>query len=196
MSMPDQKMSWPRTPCTEYEDQILDLEQGQLSEPARGVLELHLAGCPACRQFAEELQSLDAALAREFQRKELPASFKEALLSRIDAATASVTPELVARRKAAIESEFRRQSAGLLKRVVGERWSSFLDALGLATLALVMVVMLQQMLFQDFDVSALLTKALTHQLASYVIWMAAAASVIGAVWIGLRGNLRCVVPWA
>ena len=87
-------------------------------------------------------------------------------------------------------------TTGLLKRVVGERWSSFLDALGLATLALVMVVMLQQMLFQDFDVSALLTKALTHQLASYVIWMAAAASVIGAVWIGLRGKVRGVGPWA
>src|SRR5882672_7629033 len=188
MFMPDQKMSWQRTPCTEYEDQILDLEHGQLSEPARGVLESHLAGCPACRQFAEELQLLDSALAGEFQRKELPGSFKVALLSRIDAATASVTPELVTRRKEAIESEFRQQSAGLLKRVVRERWSSFLDGIGLATLALVMALMLQRMLLQDFYVSALLTKALTNQLASYVIWGAGAASVIGAVWIGLRGK--------
>src|SRR5713226_5622507 len=167
MSMPDHKMSWPRTPCTEYEDQILDLEHGHLSEPARGVLESHLAGCPACRQFAGELQSLDAALAWKFQRKELPASFKVALLSRIDAATASVTPELVARRKEAIESEFRRQSTGLLKRVVRERWRSFLDGLGLATLALVMALMLRRVLLQDFDVSALLPGAFTDQLASY-----------------------------
>ena len=196
MSMPDQKMSWPRTPCAEYENQILDLEHGQLSEPGRGVLESHLAGCPACQQFAEELQSLDATLAGEFQCKELPASFKVALLSRIDAATASVTPELVARRKEAIESEFRRQSAGLLKRVVRERWSSFLDGLGLATLALVIALMLRRVLLQDFDVSALLPRALTDQLASYVIWMAAAASVIGAVWIGLRGKVRGVGPWA
>src|SRR5207248_676988 len=103
-----QSMSWRRTPCAEFEDQILDLQHGQLSEPGRGVAEAHLAGCPACRQFAEDLQSLDAALASEFRRKELPASFKVALLFRIDAATASVTPELVARRKEAIESEFRR----------------------------------------------------------------------------------------
>ena len=194
--MPDQKMSWPRTPCTEYEDQILDLDHGYLSEPARGVLESHLAGCPACRQFAEELQLLDSALAGEFQRKELPGSFKVALLSRIDAATASVTPELVTRRKEAIESEFRRQSAGLLKRIVRERWSSFLDGLGLATLALVMALMLQRMLFQDFDASALLAKGLTDQVAIYAIWVAAAASVISAVWLGLRGSLRRVGRWA
>ena len=195
MSMPDHKMSWPHTPCTEYEDEILDLEHGQLSEPARGVLESHLADCPACRQFAEELQSLDAALVGEFQRKELPGSFKVALLSRIDSASASVTPELVARRKGAIESEFRRQSAGLLKRVVRERLSSFLDGLGIATLALVIALMLQRMLFQGFDLSALLPKVLADQAAIYVVWMVAAASVIGAVWIGLRGKVRRVVAW-
>src|SRR6267142_1696048 len=118
MFTPDQSMRWPRTPCAEFEDQILDLQDAQLTEPARSAMQAHLAGCPACQQFAEDLQSLDAALAGEFQSKELPVSFKVALLSRIDAATASVTPELVARRKEAIESEFRQQSAGLLKRVV------------------------------------------------------------------------------
>src|SRR5882724_3025232 len=190
MFMPDKIINWQRTPCAEFEDLILDLQDGKLSEPARRGVEAHLAGCPACRQFSEDFQSLDAALAGEFQPKELPVSFKVALLSRIDAATTSVTPELVARRKEAIEHEFRRQSAGLLKRVVRERWSSFLDGLGIVTLGLVMALLLQRVLFQDFDISALLPRALTDQLTIDVIWVAAAASVMGAVWIGLRGKLR------
>jgi len=57
-------------------------------------------------------------------------------------------------------------------------------------------LILQRVLLQDFDVSALLSKVLTDQVAIYVMWVAAAASVIGAVWIGLRGNVRHVGPWA
>lgn len=196
MFTPDQSKSWTPRSCAEYEDRILDLQHGLLTEPARCQVETHLAGCPACRQFAEDLQSLDAALAAEFQRKELPVSFKAALLSRIDAETASVAPELVARRKEAIESDFRHQSAGLLKRVVRERWGSFLDGFGLVTLALVMALILQRALFQGSDVTALLSKALAGQAATYVLWVTAAASVAGALWIGLHGELRRTVQWA
>src|SRR5437899_2376028 len=130
MFMPEKRHEWLPGPCAEFENQILDLLDGKLSGPARREMEAHMADCPACGQYAQQLQSLDAILTTEFQGKVLPASFKMSLLSRIDAAAAGATPDVIARRKEAIESEFQRQSAGLLQRVVRENWGLFLDGVG------------------------------------------------------------------
>src|SRR6185436_19694723 len=131
MFTPEKRREWQPEPCASYEDRILDLRHGQLAWPARREVDAHLDDCPACRQYAQELQSLDAILTTEFQGKFLPASFKTSLLSRIDAAAVVATPDVIARRKEAIESEFQRQSAGLFRRVVRENWGLFLDGAGL-----------------------------------------------------------------
>jgi anti-sigma factor RsiW len=180
----------PPAPCTDYQDWILDREHGQWSEPVRSAVEAHLAACPACRQFADDLESLDAVLESEFQGKELPASFRVKLLARIATETPAVTPDQVARRKQSIESEFSRESAGLLQRVVRERWSSFLDGLGLGALVLVAALILSQVRLGDFIFGALFARHGAGHAPLAAIWLAAAASVTYGLWVGLRRQPR------
>ena len=114
---------------------------------------------------------------------------------RIDAEAAALTPELVALRKEAIESEFQRQAAGLLTRVVRERWGSILDVFAVAALALVAALILQQAVLQSTAGAALLAQALTQPAAVYALWATAGVAVAGALCIGLRTELRSVVHW-
>ena len=178
--------NWPAAPCTDYQERILDREHGQLSEPARRAVEAHLAACPACRQFADELKSLDAVLESEFQGKELPASFRVALLARIATETPALTLDQVARRKQAIESEFSRESARLLQRVVCERWSRFLDGLGLGALVLVAAFIRPQMPFGDFVFGALFARHAAGPAPVQAIWLTAVAAVTCGLWVGLH----------
>jgi anti-sigma factor RsiW len=190
MFTPEPGKPWPPAPCAEYEEKILELQDHQLTEPARRSVEAHLAACPACRRFAEELQSLDTALAAKFEGKMLPPSFKPALLSRIDAAAAAATPDVIARRKEAIESEFQKQSAGLLRRVVRENWWKLLDGVGLVTMAIVLALLVQLMVSGSLSVSAFLPKSLADQGGTYLLWATAAAAVTGALWFGSRYGIR------
>jgi len=190
MFMPEKRHKWPPAPCAEFENQILDLLHGQLSEPVRCNVEAHLAACPACCQFAEELESLDAALTAEFQGKVLPASFKTTLLSRVDTAAAGTTPDVIARRREAIESEFQRQSAGLLRRVARDNWGLFLDGVGLVTLAIVVALLAPKLALGSLSRNALMPKSLPNQAATYLVWTLAAFAVAGAFWFGLRERLR------
>ena len=116
------------------------------------------------------------------------------MLSRIDAAAASAAPDVIARRKEMIESEFRLQSAGLLRRVVRENWGLFLDGVGLGTLACVMALFVQRLLTGDLAVSAFLPKALSGQEASYLLWATAIVFVAGGLWFGLRQRVRLLMP--
>jgi len=50
-----------RTACPEYADALVDLSDGELVGAERGLIEQHLAVCPACRA---ELARLDASLGR------------------------------------------------------------------------------------------------------------------------------------
>ena len=184
---------WTLMPCAEYADQILDLEHGQLPPHARPAVEVHLAQCMACRHFAEDLQALDATLSARFQRVELPASFKASLLRRIDAAGPQLSPELIAQRRRALESEFQATSADLLRRVLRDRWGSILDGLGLVGVTLVVAFTAAQLAPRGPDFSKLLQGSMSQPAAAYALWAAAALSVVGAVWFGLKPNPRRVL---
>jgi len=188
--MPEIYETWTRMPCAHYENQILDLQHGQLSGSARSAVEAHLRECLACRAFAEELTALDAALNARFRRAELPASFKAVLLRRIAAEAPCVTAETIARRKQAIELEFRSESAGLLKRVLRERVGSILDGLGVLGVAVVAGLLLYQLSPRDFDLGRLIQSAGAQPKVLYSAWAAGAVCVAGAVWAGLQPNLR------
>ncbi len=190
MFMPDLNESWMRMPCAEYEERILDLLHGQLAEPARSRAEAHLTACPACRQFAAELAALDAALAAEFPRPELPPSFKRELLHRIDRESADVAPGLVAQRKQAMEAEFQQQSAGLLRCVVRDRWNSILDGFGLLGLSLMAAVILQQVVRHSPDFLVGVRAAAARPTVTWGLWAGAAVCVAGAVWFGLQPEAR------
>jgi anti-sigma factor RsiW len=184
---------WTLMPCAEYEDQILDLQHGQLNASARHAVEEHLAGCMACRHFAEDLKALDAALSARFQHAELPASFKAGLLRRIDAEAPRLSRELVASRKQALESEYQAASANLLKRVLRDRFGSVLDGFGLLGIALAIAFVAEQLLHRGPDFSKLVQGPLSQPTALYAAWATGALCVLGAIWFGLRQNGRRLI---
>ena len=193
MFMPERKQEWLPEPCAAYEARILDLQHGELAGPVRRDVEAHMNDCPACRHYAQELQSLDAVLTTEFQGKVLPASFKTSLLSRIDAAAVGAAPDAIARRKRAIESEFRRQSVGLFRRVLLENWSLFLDTVGLVTLAIVIALLAQRLASGALGFGASMPKSMPDQAGTYLLWATAVVSVAGAFWFGFRDKLRSLM---
>ena len=193
MFMPEKRQEWPPEPCPAYEDRILDLQHGLLAAAVRRDVEAHMDDCPACRHYAQELQSLDAILTTEFQGRVLPASFKTSLLSRIDFAAAGATPDVIARRKEAIESEFQRQSAGLLQRVVRENWGLFLDGVGLVTLAIVIALLAPKLASGGLGLSAIMPRTLSDKGGTYLLWATAVVSVAGTLWFGLRERVRRVI---
>lgn len=190
MFMPDLNESWMRMPCAEYEERILDLLHGQLAEPARSQVEVHLAACPACRQFAAELAALDAALATEFPRRELPPSFKRELLRRIDVEAARVAPGLTAQRRQALELEYQRQSTGLLRRIARERWNTILDGIGLLGLSLMAATILPLVARHSSEFLVVLRAGAAQPAVTWGLWAVAAVCVAGAVWFGLQPAAR------
>jgi anti-sigma factor RsiW len=77
--------------CEIIENRILDYQENQLSAAQRAEVETHLAGCPACREFARQLQQLDAALAARVKIPALSAGFDRQLRERIQAAPAALS---------------------------------------------------------------------------------------------------------
>jgi anti-sigma factor RsiW len=173
-------------PCAKYEDQILDLQHGQLDPDSQRVVEEHLARCMACRLFAEDLRSLDEALCARFQRTELPASFSTTLWRRIEAEAPHLSPGLIATRKQALTSEFHAVSAGHAKHVVRDRFDSVLDGLAALGLTLATAFAAEQMLHRIPDLSKLLQAAMSQPPASCVVWAAGALCLVSAVWFGLK----------
>jgi len=92
--------------CEEIENRILDYQENQLSAAQRAEVETHLTGCPACREFARQLQQLDAALAARVNIPALSAGFELRLRGRIQAAPAALSEAQRAERKRQLQAEF------------------------------------------------------------------------------------------
>ncbi|MGB9920519.1 MAG: zf-HC2 domain-containing protein [Moorellales bacterium] len=78
--------------CRQAENLISSYLDGELAEAERPELEAHLASCPACRQYAEELEAAQAALAGVFAAAEPPADLFERLMARVREAEAGARP--------------------------------------------------------------------------------------------------------
>ena len=102
--------------CEEIENRILDYQENQLSAAQRAEVETHLAGCPACREFARQLQQLDAALAARVKIPALSAGFDRQVRERIQAAPAALSEAQRAERKRQLQAEF---EAGMARIVRG-----------------------------------------------------------------------------
>src|SRR5437762_8663659 len=74
---------WTLMACPDYEARIMDWLDGALSTVERQSLENHVGACTACRNFAEELKSLDAVLISTIQRPTLPENFESKMLRRV-----------------------------------------------------------------------------------------------------------------
>ena len=92
------------------------------------------------------------------------------------------------------ESEFQRQSVGLLRRVVRENWGLFLDGAGLVTLAIVVALLVPKLASGGISNRGLMPESLPTQAATYLLWALAAFAVAGAFWFGFRDKARALVP--
>jgi anti-sigma factor RsiW len=97
--------------CQEIENSILDYLENQLSAARRAEVEAHLAGCTGCREFARQLQRLDAALSARVRIPALSANFDRRLRERIQPAPAALSEAQRAERKRQLQAEFEAQRA-------------------------------------------------------------------------------------
>ena len=129
---------WMFMACSEYEERIINHLDGQVAEPERQAVEAHLAACVACRNFARELGRLDTALASTFRPPALSPGFKDRVLHRVDAEAIPTTPNDRLQKKQAVESEYHQLTAGLIRQIFRDHFTTILDSLGCVGLALLL----------------------------------------------------------
>ena len=77
----------------EWNDRLQDWLDGDLDAADAAALQAHLAGCPACRARADELQALDRSLRSAAPRLALHDAFDAELFAQIDAVDESKRAE-------------------------------------------------------------------------------------------------------
>jgi hypothetical protein len=176
--------------CAEYEDRIIDWQEGALPAHERRAVEDHLAECLACRHFAEELNVLDAALARVLRPARLPVEVRAALMDRVDADAAVRRREDAAARKAEAESDLATFAAQLKRRVWRANFGRLLDGLGVAGLFVVAVLLGQTLLQRSAEATSVLPAPLATNPAQLVIWVSVTASLFAGVFFAFRQQAR------
>lgn len=91
--------------CESFEPLLPDFVAKQLPAAEQSRVEKHLAGCAECRALAQQLEQLDAQLARAIKPPRLSPTFQTKLRQRIQA-TPVLTPEEIAARKLQLQAEY------------------------------------------------------------------------------------------
>ena len=100
----------PFEPCEGFEFDMADFVDGALTPDRAARLSQHLAGCPRCRHWHEELEAIGDALASALPRPQLSAGFDAGLQARVQELEAVKRNAAIAARSAA-ESEYQRMRA-------------------------------------------------------------------------------------
>jgi anti-sigma factor RsiW len=91
--------------CDEIENLIPEYLEKQLDPAAQSRVAAHLAGCAVCREFARQLEQLDAALARTVKAPTLSPEFQSRLQQRIQSLPSASKAEIAAR-KCQLQAEY------------------------------------------------------------------------------------------
>lgn len=75
-------------PCADYEHELVELHDGELSAERERVVRLHAGQCARCRAWAAEFAALDARLAAELSGPVLSPGFDARLRERLAALSA------------------------------------------------------------------------------------------------------------
>jgi hypothetical protein len=118
----------PFGPCEDFEFEIAELVDGTLTPGRVAPVMQHLAVCPRCRAWREELAAFDTTLATALPRPQLSAGFDAALQSRVRELEAVKRRAAMAARSAA-DSEYERMRA-MLK---GWGWRAALNGMAAAS---------------------------------------------------------------
>ena len=93
------------TDCTVCEDWICEAPDGT-GDRVPSIAAAHLAACPDCRAFQKTWAELDAELVGQAALARLPEGFSEAVISKVPAPPARLTPDQIAIRKAQAELSY------------------------------------------------------------------------------------------
>ena len=191
MFTPEETEEWMLVACPDYETRIMDWLGGELSAVERQTVENHVGACAACRNFAEELKSLDAVLVSTIQRPVLPENFKSDMLRRVDLAfSAQPSDAAIAQRKHAEEAEFKALSAELPRRLLRANLGIVLDVLSYVGIAAVTWLLLDYALVNAQAISAALSNSITQNPAQFLAWAFSAACVGAGLAFGMRRIVR------
>ena len=172
--------------CPEYEDRILEMQEGTLPIADRRGVEEHMATCAACRGFSQRLDELDAVMTTVSRMPGLSPEFKTRLLRRIDLEAPGLSTEAIEARKRELALEFAATMAGLQRRVWRARLPLLLDVLGLIAMALIAVRILRSITGPLPSLEAI-GRLMVKVTTGYMAWIWAAISLgIVLVWASRR----------
>jgi anti-sigma factor RsiW len=193
MFTPEETEEWTLMACPDYEARIIDWLDGELSAVERQTIANHVAACAACRNFAEELKSLDAVLVSTIQRPVLPENFKSKMLRRVDLEFSTRHSDaVIARRKQAEESQFQAFRAELPKRVWRANLGIGLEVLSYLGIAAVAWLLLDYALVNLPAISAALPSLIAQNPAQFLAWASSAVCVGTGLAFGMRRLIRDV----
>jgi anti-sigma factor RsiW len=191
MFTPEETEEWTLMACPDYETRIMDWLGGELSAVERKTVENHVGACAACRNFAEELKSLDAVLVSSIQRPVLPENFKSKMLRRVDLEfSAQPSDAAIAQRKQAEESEFQALRAELPQRMLRANRAIGLDILGCLGIAIIAWVLLDYVLANLPAISAALPGSITQNPVQFLAWAFSAVCLGAGLAFGMRRVAR------
>lgn len=175
--------------CPEYEDRIMERQEGMLPFANRRDVEDHLTVCEVCRRFSQRLQGLDVAMTAAYRTAGLSANFKTRLLRRIDLEAPCLSREAIEARKRELETEFATIMAGLPRMAWRVNLPVFLDVLGSASVAILAVLVLRTALSRMPSLETVVN-LLVQCTTGYLAWAWAMAGVATGLGIAFHRGLR------
>jgi len=193
MFTPEETEHWTFMACPDYETRIMDWLDGESSAGERQTVENHVAACAACRNFAEEMKSLDAVLASTTQRFTLPGDFKSKMLRRIARKSwLQQSHAAIAQRTQTEESAFHALRAELPKQMLLANVAIVLDILGYLGIAVIAWLLLDYALANLPIISGALPGSITHNPAEFLAWAFSAVCVVAGLAFGMKRVVRDV----
>jgi len=169
-------------PCADYEFEIAEWLDGELSPERARIISLHVATCVRCRAWRESYAAIDTRLAASLPRPALSADFAARVAGSVDSLS-----RLDSRVREAIEHDYL-QSLARLRR--GWRLPAVLNGLAAAAVAFCALVLLRSLGVQWPTLEPV---AASHAVFFASQGLAAIALVAGLAWSranGARGWFR------
>ena len=174
----------PLSHLQENKNRILDYLENQLSADERRVVEGHLAVCPECQVFCQQVKQLDAALAQALRRPELSAEFTTLLKKRIATESVSLPASSRNHLKRQMEEEFHTRSAQLRKGFLS--LPELLEGFGYAAIAAMAASILVQLLTGDLATRLTAVTRLGISPALFFTYAASAICLVAGLSFALK----------
>lgn len=168
-------------PCADYEHDLVDLQDDELSPERARTVRVHLEGCARCAAFAAGFAAIDARLAAEVTAPGLSPDFDARLRERI--ASLRGSPDVVQ-----LRTRLEREHAALVESLrSGAKLRAALGAAGSVATTLGVYMASRQWLEQAVGRLPALTEGIGHPVALGAL--ATLVAVAALAWSAARGGL-------